>query len=1034
MNRKNTFLFVALVISWIPQVQGQTPTYPESMVDQSYIPPSPNAQSFQSYGNEPVALYEGVPAINIPIYGLKCGSLSLPISLSYNYNGLYPLQDASWVGLGWNLSAGGSISRIIEGGVDNSENSGFNYGQYNLLDSIQTSPDLNNFLQSAYNNDLGYSGNSYDMAPDIFDAEFNGFSGKFFWYNNKAYLLSYNKELGVSWLSPTSNITITTAEGVVYTFGAKETTTYYLYGGPDSTKVSYTSAWCLTMIVSPDRKDTIQLNYAKYGWQQSPVSYQTSYTLSTGSQQDLGSDPTSFNVNPSDSTEILQSITCRSTRVSFIPDPISRTDIVGNIPRLKEIDVVDSLTGNTVKKNQFSYEYFGQTSTNPAGYERLALKRFNSVNLQLANDSLTYTFKYVNEFGAFPLKGTAGVDYWGYYNGAYNNSNLLPPPDTIYFSPKPPSNANFSSGVNRTPSSAYSSYGILDTLVYPAGGYTAFQYQQNNYYSKSLGGLLPGPGLCLSGSTTISNNPTSPASLQKSYNYLLDDGVTCSGIVTNIPNYSGPPFVLINEGVTGNYNFYKASTNSDGIGGINPKFYYQKVSESITDNGETHLSAHYFTSYPGLFLDVRQTKSVDYINNVNTNIFTPVKVVTSTYNATSDTNFNYATAFIDSENVNAANTPKISYKFSYTDSYWNTYWVRPVSQQTTQYDVNGDSITTTLNFFFNNTTRNIAYTQQGISDGETITEKFKYPEDYSSSLTSSMVAVRVISPVIESETWLKKDVNDSTLISGKVTVFDQGIYKPITTYTIEATSPIASLNNQTISGGLYTSLLCDSRYIMKGQIQYDGNNNPSLLTKASDINNSIIWDYKHCQPIAQVKNAVQADIAYTSFEADGSGNWTFTGRDSVLSGSPTGNNCYNLGQTSGTITKSGLTSTTTYVVSYWTTSSSSLSITGTIAGYPIKGKTIGSWTYYEHKITGQTTITLNGSGVLLIDEVRLYPANAQMNTFTYASLIGISSQCDPDNKITYYQYDGFGRLKVVLDQDHNIIKTVQYHYNGETAE
>jgi hypothetical protein len=65
-------------------------TYPEQSPSQSYIPPSPNSQAIASYGADPVALYNGTPAISLPVYTIKCGSLTVPITLSYNYNGLYP--------------------------------------------------------------------------------------------------------------------------------------------------------------------------------------------------------------------------------------------------------------------------------------------------------------------------------------------------------------------------------------------------------------------------------------------------------------------------------------------------------------------------------------------------------------------------------------------------------------------------------------------------------------------------------------------------------------------------------------------------------------------------------------------------------------------------------------------------------------------------------------------------------------------------------------------------------------------------------
>ena len=124
-----------------------------------------------------------------------------------------------------------------------------------------------------------------------------------------------------------------------------------------------------------------------------------------------------------------------------------------------------------------------------------------------------------------------------------------------------------------------------------------------------------------------------------------------------------------------------------------------------------------------------------------------------------------------------------------------------------------------------------------------------------------------------------------------------------------------------------------------------------------------------------------------------------------------------------------MVSANTYVVSYWTKNASALSITGTIAGYPIQGKTIKGWTYFEHKVTGQITITVGGTGY--IDELRLYPATAQMTTYTYSPLAGMTTSCDVDNNVTYYFYDGYRRLIRIKDQDGNIIKTMQYHYANQ---
>jgi hypothetical protein len=341
-------IFVVLAL-YSDLVQGQA-TYPSAPVNQSYIPPSPVAQSFQQYGDNPVSLSTGTPAVSVPIYQVSCGSLTLPIGLSYNYSGFSPLQDAGWVGLGWNLNVGGVISRIVEGQVDSTLPAGYNYDQYNIYDStIGTGSNPNEFLPK-----------KYDWAPDLFDVEFSGGSGKFIWYQHKAYLLDYDKQLGISWPSINSNITVTTTDGTVYTFGAVEVTTSNNYWwGILGSSTTYNSAWYLTMIVSADKKDTINLNYATYTWQQPAVKYQNSYTLSTTSGvADMGYDTVSYYVQPSIQTQILQSVTCRNTRVSFIGNTL-RPDVLGNYPYLQEIDVVDSLTGATVKKDLFSYEYFG---------------------------------------------------------------------------------------------------------------------------------------------------------------------------------------------------------------------------------------------------------------------------------------------------------------------------------------------------------------------------------------------------------------------------------------------------------------------------------------------------------------------------------------------------------------------------------------------------------------------------------------------------------------------------------------------------
>ena len=65
-----------------------------------------------------------------------------------------------------------------------------------------------------------------------------------------------------------------------------------------------------------------------------------------------------------------------------------------------------------------------------------------------------------------------------------------------------------------------------------------------------------------------------------------------------------------------------------------------------------------------------------------------------------------------------------------------------------------------------------------------------------------------------------------------------------------------------------------------------------------------------------------------------------------------------------------------------------------------------------------------------LDEVRVYPANAQLTTYTYDPLYGVTSITDPNNMTGYYEYDAFGRLALIRDNEKKILKTFQYNYRN----
>jgi hypothetical protein len=50
-----------------------------------------------------------------------------------------------------------------------------------------------------------------------------------------------------------------------------------------------------------------------------------------------------------------------------------------------------------------------------------------------------------------------------------------------------------------------------------------------------------------------------------------------------------------------------------------------------------------------------------------------------------------------------------------------------------------------------------------------------------------------------------------------------------------------------------------------------------------------------------------------------------------------------------------------------------------------------------------------------------------MRTVTYDPQVGKTSECDENNRITYYEYDNLSRLRFIKDENRNIIKMYEYN-------
>jgi len=377
----------------------------------------------------------------------------------------------------------------------------------------------------------------------------------------------------------------------------------------------------------------------------------------------------------------------------------------------------------------------------------------------------------------------------------------------------------------------------------------------------------------------------------------------------------------------------------------------------------------------------------------------------------------WLTIYTGEQNQNVVNSGLSCPCYSFTNEQ-----VEHTSTTEVTYNVNtGDSLSATKTFYYDDAanmqpTRTVTFNSKGDSVVVFTRTALEEPA-INSSIPLSTAAIAAIDTMlnrnmvgipVETEKYTKSIVTNKTL----------------TNYKFESNGHVQPDNVmvQNASNALETRVYFP---------RYDTRGNLLEQQKSANVKQDYIWDYAGFYPIAEVVGADSNSVGYTSFEADGSGNWSIvsSARDSVTP-AITGYKSYNL--SNGTISSTmPLSSTRTYTVSYWSTNGS---YTLTNGGTPKQGKTINisgtSWTYYEHTITGTTTIAISGSGK--IDELRLYLTGAQMTTFTYTPLVGVSSQCDLNNRITYFQYDGFNRLYIVKDQDGNTLKKYCYGYSGQS--
>lgn len=366
-----------------------------------------------------------------------------------------------------------------------------------------------------------------------------------------------------------------------------------------------------------------------------------------------------------------------------------------------------------------------------------------------------------------------------------------------------------------------------------------------------------------------------------------------------------------------------------------------------------------------------------------------------------------------------------------SDYQFYSYWNRLASTVTTDY-VNGNQMVNTNSYTYNESpsaspiNTSVLKTETSDSKNQLLSTQFKYPTDYT---TDPISQVMVTKNMIDEPLNIKK-YRSNAEIASTTTVYDwfnnNSFLKPKNI-------------KQSINGNPEENKINYYDYNLKG--------NPLRMSKDNDVNLAYIWGYDHNFPIAEVNT--DKTILYSSFEESQLNSpsesplecsWNYIEPTYFVSSvnAMTGKNYYQ--QSNFEFSRILISIHGTYVVSYWSNNNTPYSINigaydVSLTGWPKLIKTVNHngmiWNLFEHRISIVDNVKLSIAGSGAIDELRFYPLDAVMKTFTYSPYVGISSQCDENNNITYFEYDGLQRLTLVRDIDKNILKKICYNYAGQ---
>lgn len=426
-------------------------------------PASPEANRLGTFGSVPVGLINGTPNVSIPLTSLNVGGINIPVSMNYSRAGVKVDELEGYIGLGWQLIAGGVITRTIKDLPDEDQISHF---PENDVSAGISSNQINAFQYLDHIQD-----DVVDSEPDKYSFNFPGYSGSFIFNNQQEAIQLNQTDLKISRKSETGlgyYFEIVDHLGNIYEFKDLEKT-LFLKSTQGSTPYTRTSAWFLSRIYIKKNHGIINFIYNdnEYTYKASNIRYlefnQSRDMINYGSGVEIPGYTPELSAEGVFSrlhiyTKELKTIS--SSDYGSLEFTFSKNSVI-NSSRLENI-IKKAENGTIIDNINFNY----LVTPN----QRIFL---NYVENTVTNEK--HSLEYINPIG-LPTRLSFAQDYYGYYNGVNDNKNLIPDNYKKIFV-KIEDQKNLA---NREPNILYNKTGLLNKIIYPTKGFTILNYEGNN--------------------------------------------------------------------------------------------------------------------------------------------------------------------------------------------------------------------------------------------------------------------------------------------------------------------------------------------------------------------------------------------------------------------------------------------------------------------------------------------------------------------------------------------------------------------------